>query len=141
MKYGYELVDVCHAIEDGMITYKGLPPPLLPIILRGKSRERSMRRALNFTSVKSKWWRTPGPILTAISSLCRRDGSRWSGVVFVSESGWHSNSQFGCFRSRNSCSGVNGSGCKRQGRTVSHGLGPTLENRRLFRRHAPLPDG
>lgn len=29
MKYGYELVDVCHAIEDGMITYKGLPPPII----------------------------------------------------------------------------------------------------------------
>src|SRR5882724_3667149 len=23
----FELVDVCHTIEDGMITYKGLPPP------------------------------------------------------------------------------------------------------------------
>lgn len=29
MTYGYELVDVCHAIEDGMITYKGLPPPII----------------------------------------------------------------------------------------------------------------
>ncbi|MDQ6653840.1 MAG: cyclase family protein [Acidobacteriota bacterium] len=29
MSYGYELIDVCHTIEDGMITYKGLPAPLI----------------------------------------------------------------------------------------------------------------
>jgi kynurenine formamidase len=29
MKYRYELIDVCHTIEDGMITYKGLPPPVI----------------------------------------------------------------------------------------------------------------
>jgi arylformamidase len=27
MKHGFELIDVCHSIEDGMITYKGLPAP------------------------------------------------------------------------------------------------------------------
>ncbi|MEP6717575.1 MAG: cyclase family protein [bacterium] len=34
----YELVDVCHTIHDGMITYKGLPPPSVTDHL---SRERS----------------------------------------------------------------------------------------------------
>lgn len=29
MNYNYELIDVCHTIEDGMITYKGLPPPVI----------------------------------------------------------------------------------------------------------------
>jgi arylformamidase len=29
MTYSYELIDVCHTIEDGMITYKGLPPPVI----------------------------------------------------------------------------------------------------------------
>lgn len=29
MNHGYELVDVCHTIEDGMVTYKGLPPPII----------------------------------------------------------------------------------------------------------------
>ena len=29
MKYDYELIDVCHTIEDGMVTYKGLPPPVI----------------------------------------------------------------------------------------------------------------
>src|SRR5258705_13908367 len=29
MKTEFELVDVCHTIEDGMITYKGLPPPVI----------------------------------------------------------------------------------------------------------------
>lgn len=29
MDYGYELIDVCHTVEDGMITYKGLPPPVI----------------------------------------------------------------------------------------------------------------
>jgi len=29
MKAEFELVDVCHTIEHGMITYKGLPPPVI----------------------------------------------------------------------------------------------------------------
>jgi kynurenine formamidase len=29
MNDGYELIDVCHSVEDGMITYKGLPPPVI----------------------------------------------------------------------------------------------------------------
>src|SRR6266576_7233260 len=29
MTYDYELIDVCHTIEDGMVTYKGLPPPVI----------------------------------------------------------------------------------------------------------------
>ncbi len=35
---GYEMVDVCHTIHDGMITYKGLPPPVISDHL---TRERS----------------------------------------------------------------------------------------------------
>ena len=36
----YELVDVCHTIHDGMITYKGLPPPVITDHLtRERSRE------------------------------------------------------------------------------------------------------
>ena len=29
MSRGFELIDVCHSIEDGMITYKGLPAPVI----------------------------------------------------------------------------------------------------------------
>jgi arylformamidase len=29
MSRGFELIDVCHDIEDGMITYKGLPAPVI----------------------------------------------------------------------------------------------------------------
>ena len=29
MKRDYEIIDVCHAVEDGMITYKGLPAPVI----------------------------------------------------------------------------------------------------------------
>ena len=29
MERDYELIDVCHPIEDGMITYKGLPAPII----------------------------------------------------------------------------------------------------------------
>ena len=29
MKRDYELIDVCHTVEDGMITYQGLPAPLI----------------------------------------------------------------------------------------------------------------
>ena len=39
MNYGYELIDVSHTIEDGMVTYKGLPPPVITAHLtREKSR-------------------------------------------------------------------------------------------------------
>lgn len=40
MTRDYELVDVCHTIHDGMITYKGLPPPVITDHLtRQRSRE------------------------------------------------------------------------------------------------------
>jgi arylformamidase len=40
MNRDYELVDVCHTIEDGMITYKGLPPPAIgDHLTRERSRE------------------------------------------------------------------------------------------------------
>jgi arylformamidase len=40
MSRDYELVDVCHTIEDGMITYKGLPSPVISDHLtRERSRE------------------------------------------------------------------------------------------------------
>jgi len=29
MTFNYELIDVCHTIDDGMITYKGLPAPVI----------------------------------------------------------------------------------------------------------------
>ncbi len=29
MNCGYELIDVSHTIEDGMVTYKGLPSPVI----------------------------------------------------------------------------------------------------------------
>ena len=29
MKRDYQLIDVCHTVEDGMITYKGLPAPVI----------------------------------------------------------------------------------------------------------------
>ena len=29
MIFNYELIDVCHTIDDGMITYKGLPSPVI----------------------------------------------------------------------------------------------------------------
>jgi arylformamidase len=29
MTYDYELIDVCHTVVDGMVTYKGLPPPVI----------------------------------------------------------------------------------------------------------------
>jgi len=29
MKRNYQIIDVCHTVEDGMITYKGLPAPVV----------------------------------------------------------------------------------------------------------------
>src|SRR5689334_23944109 len=34
MARDFELIDVCHSIEDGMITYKGLPAPVISDHLR-----------------------------------------------------------------------------------------------------------
>jgi len=40
MKQDYEIVDVCHTIDEGMITYRGLPPPVISDHLtRERSRE------------------------------------------------------------------------------------------------------
>ncbi|MDQ1638870.1 MAG: arylformamidase [Pyrinomonadaceae bacterium] len=40
MKPDYEIIDVCHTIHDGMITYKGSPPPAISDHLtRERSRE------------------------------------------------------------------------------------------------------
>ena len=41
MNPGFYLIDVCHTIEDGMITYKGLPAPVITDYLtREQSRDR-----------------------------------------------------------------------------------------------------
>jgi len=40
MTHDYELIDVSHKIEDGMVTYKGLPPPVITDHL---SREQSRK--------------------------------------------------------------------------------------------------
>ncbi len=40
MKRDYEIIDVCHTVEDGMVTYKGLPPPVITDHL---SREQSRK--------------------------------------------------------------------------------------------------
>ena len=40
MTHDYELIDVCHTIEDGMVTYKGLPPLVITDHL---SREQSRK--------------------------------------------------------------------------------------------------
>ena len=40
MSRDYEIIDVCHTIHDGMVTYKGLPPPVISDHLtRERSRE------------------------------------------------------------------------------------------------------
>ena len=41
MARDFELIDVCHSVEDGMVTYKGLPPPVITDYL---SREDSSTR-------------------------------------------------------------------------------------------------
>jgi kynurenine formamidase len=41
MARDFKLIDVCHSVEDGMVTYKGLPPPVITDHL---SREESRNR-------------------------------------------------------------------------------------------------
>ena len=41
MSRDFKLIDVCHSVEDGMVTYKGLPPPVITDHL---SREESRSR-------------------------------------------------------------------------------------------------
>ena len=64
MKPG-QLIDVSHAVEHGMITYKGLPAPLVcDFLSREQSRAASTPRASSSTSARSRWSPTPAPTST-----------------------------------------------------------------------------
>ena len=66
MTFDYELIDVCHTIDDGMITYKGLPAPVIKDHLsREASKTHYAARAQSFTLARLKWWPTLGPTLIA----------------------------------------------------------------------------
>ena len=48
MKRTFELIDVCHSIEDGMITYKGLPPPKITDHLTREDSKKFYARGTEF---------------------------------------------------------------------------------------------
>ena len=64
-------VDLSHTIEDGMITYKGLPAPLICDHLSRAPRALSTRPARNSRSARSRWSRTPAPTSIAPSIATR----------------------------------------------------------------------
>ncbi len=39
----FELIDVCHSVEDGMVTYKGLPAPVITDHLSREGVARGLR--------------------------------------------------------------------------------------------------
>jgi arylformamidase len=54
-------VDLSHTIEDGMITYKGLPAPVICDFLATRTAAPSTRRGPSSRSARSTCARTPAP--------------------------------------------------------------------------------
>ena len=49
MARDFELIDVSHSIEDGMITYKGLPAPVITDSFRARPRVNNWMSSISFT--------------------------------------------------------------------------------------------
>ena len=91
MTHPATLIELSHDIEDGMITYKGLPAPVIcDHLSRAAVANRCMRRARNFRSARSRWSRTPAPTSTvrfiasntaSISPACVGVDHRIAGLV------------------------------------------------------------
>ena len=49
------LIDLSHTIEHGLVTYKGLPAPIICDYLSRENSKNFMQKELNFKSEKLKW--------------------------------------------------------------------------------------
>src|ERR1051325_1461661 len=65
------IFDLSHTIEHGMITYRGLPAPLICDFLSRQLSRQHYAEVPNFTLAALTWWRTPGRISTARSTDSR----------------------------------------------------------------------
>ena len=69
---GPALIDLSHTIYDGLVTYKGLPAPIICDYLSREELARSaMRPARSSRSARSRWSPTPAPTSTAPSIATR----------------------------------------------------------------------
>ena len=89
MARDFELIDVCHSVEDGMVTYKGLPSPVITDHLTREASRRFTRRERSFTSGRSRWSRTPARISTLRFIVTHGEGSRRTRLYSVANlDGW-----------------------------------------------------
>ena len=65
------LIDLSHTVEDGMITYKGLPAPIICDYLSREASRGRYAKGPSFRSARSSWWRIPARMSTARSTVTR----------------------------------------------------------------------
>ena len=55
LSQGTTCIDVSHTVEDGLITYKGLPAPIVCDYLSREESKKHYETGTNFILVKLKW--------------------------------------------------------------------------------------
>ena len=71
LKRDYELIDVCHTIEHGLITYKGLPAPVITDHLTREDSRKIYVPGTEFQIGRIEMVANTERI-SILSSLCRR---------------------------------------------------------------------
>ena len=82
MTHKYKLIDVCHTVEDGMVTYKGLPPPVITDHLSREQSRKVYAPGTEFQIGKIEMVANTG---TYLDSPFHRyaDGTDLSGSIFI----------------------------------------------------------
>ena len=132
MKRDYEIIDVCHTVEDGMITYKGLPAPVITDHLTRAASKQVYEAGTEFHIGKIEMVANTG---TYLDSPFHRyaDGADLAGLDLYSLANLD-----GLVVRRVDAPARDLIGCNRgvrfkgQGSAFSHRLGSVLANRRLF---------
>ena len=124
----HELVDLSHTIEDGMITYKGLPAPIICDFLSREASREHYTGGTEFHIGKIELVANTG---TYVDSPFHRFAG--------GKSTWYRSARHKC---RPGCHGrfVSRTGCQRQSGTRAHGLGTSLGHGPVFR-GAHVSDG
>src|SRR6266540_3626652 len=67
-----ELIDLSHTVHDGLVTYPGLPAPMVSDHLSVRPRGVTTPRVWSSISVESRWSPTPAPTSTPPSTATHR---------------------------------------------------------------------
>ena len=133
------LIDLSHTVEHGMITYKGLPAPIVCDYLSREASRSCTPRAPSSTSARSRWWPTPGR--TSTRPFHRyADGKDLSELPLERLADLEASSSAGTAGGpgRRAC-GLRRARPSRQGGAGPDGLGRPLADGPLLR-GAPVPD-